>query len=240
MAFQKSPLIEKTKLILDAFGRHGVRSFLDLGGCWGVSGAYTFQSLLAFDIERAVIIDADVTAQVKQRATAFPQLELMQGSFDSSDLIDRLGKVDAIIMYDILLHQVAPDWDELIALYAPHTNLFVIYNQMWTGSEHTLRLFDLGLEEYAANTPYGSGSSYLEGRMAELKARWDDIDPATGRKHQDQHNFWQWGIVVPDLMRVMWSHGFKAELMKDYGSFHGLKHFENNGFVFSRTNGFLY
>ena len=240
MAFEKAPVVEKTNLMLNAFQKHKVRYFLDLGGCWGVNGAYTFQSLLAFEIERAIIVDSDITSQVKQRGIAFPQLELIEGSFGNSEIVERVGNIDAVVMYDILLHQVKPNWDEVIELYSRCTNVFVIYNQMWTGSENTIRLFDLGFEEYAANTPYGSGNRYLNDRVKKLISSWDEIDPETGRKYQDQHSFWQWGIVLPDLIKAMWIRGFKLELMKDYGSFHGLEHFEDNGFVFVRSKQWFY
>ena len=203
MAFEKTPVVEKTNLVLDAFQTHHVKSFLDLGGCWGVNGAYTFQSLLTFDIDRAFIVDADITALAEQRGSAFPQLELMRGSFGDTEIVKRVGNVDAIIMYDILLHQVQPNWDQIVELYAKSTDLFVIYNQMWTASDETIRLFDLGFEEYAANTPYGSGNRYLNDRVKDLISNWDEIDSNSGRKFQDQHSYWQWGIVLPDLVEVM-------------------------------------
>jgi len=102
-----------------AFERCRVRSFADLGGVWAVDGGYTFFALERFDIERAYLVDEDHTDAVRERAEGFTGLELVTANFGARTTADRLGSVDAVILFDVLLHQVAPDWDEILELYAP-------------------------------------------------------------------------------------------------------------------------
>ena len=90
-------------------------SILDVGACWGVHGGYTFHALESGRIERAVIADGDVTTLTRARAAADPRIALAEGNIGDAAFIDALPPSDAAIMFDVLLHQVAPDWDEFLA-----------------------------------------------------------------------------------------------------------------------------
>ena len=67
--------------------------------------------------------------------------------------MQQIGKVDAITLFDVLLHQVNPDWDEILEMYAPSTTYFIIYNQQFVAADKTVRLLDLGYEDFFKNVP---------------------------------------------------------------------------------------
>jgi hypothetical protein len=46
---------------------------------------------------------------------------LIEGNFGSPAVAQQLQNVDAILLFDVLLHQVSPDWDEILDLYATRT-----------------------------------------------------------------------------------------------------------------------
>jgi hypothetical protein len=128
-------------------------SFADLGGIWNVNGAYTFYTLREYGAKKAFIADTDFTAPALKEAKSWDNLKLIQGSFGEDSVAQQIGSVDAIFMFDVLLHQVKPDWNQVLETYAKRTSYFVIYNQQWVGSQGTLRLFDLGQKGYFENVP---------------------------------------------------------------------------------------
>ncbi len=46
----------KAELALRAVRRNGVKTFADLGGCWGVNGGYTYFILDNADIQHAYVV----------------------------------------------------------------------------------------------------------------------------------------------------------------------------------------
>ncbi|MGK0260447.1 MAG: hypothetical protein ACI96M_003895 [Candidatus Azotimanducaceae bacterium] len=66
----------------------------------------------------------------------------------------KVPSVDCIFLFDVLLHQVNPNWDTVLRRCAEKTDCFVIYNQQWIGSPITTRLLELGHDEYFASTPH--------------------------------------------------------------------------------------
>lgn len=97
-----------------AVSKHKVKSFADIGGCWGVHCGYSFDILDRHKIDRAFVADQFVTAPSRERAKAYSQLQFIQGLFNQQGYIAAFPEVDALIMYDILLHQVDLDWDEFL------------------------------------------------------------------------------------------------------------------------------
>ncbi len=220
----------KKDLIDFAFERFGLRSFADLGGVWNVEGGYTFYTLERFPIEHAFLVDTDFTDGVLQRAQAYPSLELVQGNFGTTEIIAKVENVDAAMFFDTLLHQVSPDWDRVLGLWAPKVRHFLILNQQFTGAEHTVRLLDLGEEEYFRNVPHTRN----EGPYESLFRKLDEIHPQHNRLYRDIHNIWQWGITDGDLVARMQKLGFTMQYYKNIGRFGDLDNFENHAFVFSR------
>ena len=118
----------KGELIEIAHALRPIRSFADLGGCWGVNGGYSFHAskLIGPQLERGAIVDQHITALTSERAEKLPNIQLITGLLDSADSRKAVGSVDALIMFDILLHQVNPDWEEFILSWLPHANMLII------------------------------------------------------------------------------------------------------------------
>jgi len=226
------PLLrEKLAMIRRAGEEYGVRSFADLGGVWGVEGGYTFYALDRLEAERALLIDTNFTAEVRSRAAAYPQLSLVRGEFGSDEVLSQVNRVDAVFLFDVLLHQVAPDWDEVLRRYAQVTDLFLIFNQQFTGAQ-TVRFLELGEEEYFRHVPHLRS----EGIFPTLFQRLDEPHPQHDRPYRDIHNIWQWGIVTSDLRRVMDSLGFEEVYHRRCGVWPRLPQIENQSFLFRRRS----
>ena len=216
-------------MIERAFERCRVRSFADLGGVWAVDGGYTFSALERFEIERAYLVDEDPTDAVRERASDYPQLEVVSANFGSRATAGRLGAVDAVILFDVLLHQVAPDWDEILELYAPRTRSFVIVNPQWVGEGDAVRLLDLGREEYLRSVPP------LD-LHAEVFAKLGENNPRRDRPWRDVHDIWQWGISDPALTATLERLGFALVYFEDLGPWQHLDRFRNRAFAFARED----
>ena len=132
----------KLDLIDFAFENHGVRSFADLGGVWGVEGGYTFYALDKHKVDKAFLVDTHPTKVVLEKAKKYQQLEVLEGSFGDQSMVSQVAGVDAVFFFDVLLHQVSPDWDTILELYGRQTRCFIIYIQQWIGSGVTSRLLE--------------------------------------------------------------------------------------------------
>jgi hypothetical protein len=217
----------KTRAIDAAFQRWGVRSFADLGGLWAVEGGYTFHALDGHDIERAVLVDTGDPGPVGTHARSYPQLELLRANFGSPDVPGRVGPVDAVLFFDVLLHQVAPDWDEILAMYATVAPCFVIVQPQYTEGAGAVRLLDLGLEEYLRVTPT---VAYDEALFADL----DAIHPTYGRPVRDIHEIWQWGITDAALEGAMAALGYEAFYFENAGPWQDSELFEAHAWGYHR------
>lgn len=217
----------KMRVIDSAFERVGARSCADLGGVWAVDAGYTFYCLEKHAADRAVLVDENFTDPVRRRARDFPQLELVQLNFGQPEAAERVGSVDLVLLFDVLLHQVAPDWNQILELYVPTTRAFGIVNPQYVRGAETVRLLDLGRETYLDLVP---PLPIHEG----IWDRIDDFDPARGRIARDIHDVWQWGIVDDDLVATMDRLGFELTYFENAGAWRGLPAFENHAFVFAR------
>ncbi|HKP73682.1 MAG TPA: class I SAM-dependent methyltransferase [Pyrinomonadaceae bacterium] len=215
------------ELIDFAFSRFDIRSFADLGGVWRVEGGYTFHALGKHNVSHAFLVDTHPTEIVRKRAAKFPRLKLVTGDFGDEEVAREAGDVEAVFFFDVLLHQVNPDWDRILEMYA-RARCFIIYNQQWTGA-HTTRLLELGEDEYFRNVPHDRTVAPYN----ELFKKLDEKHPEHDRKWRDVHHIWQWGITDKDLRSKVESLGFREQYMKNFGAFGNLKNFENHGFVFS-------
>jgi len=208
------PILEhKAALALQAARLYGIRSFADIGACYGVNGAYSFYLLDNVpEIKQSYIIDGVVTQATRERAATYPNAQLITGLFNDPSFIEKTPNVDAVIMYDILLHQVDLNWDEFLTAWSKKTRVFVIYNQMWTMHPHTVRFIEFGKDWY---------QKWVMCPRSEVLDRWfelhDVADPETGRLQKDLFNYWQWGITKDDLVAHVESLGFKLQFMQDYG-----------------------
>ncbi len=106
----------KTELIDFACRSFEVKSFADLGGVWRVDGGYTFYALQRYRIERAFLVDTDFADRVVERKASYPTLQLIEGNFGEEEVARRIGTVDVLLFFDTLLHQVNPDWDQVLEM----------------------------------------------------------------------------------------------------------------------------
>jgi hypothetical protein len=215
---------DKLRLIEFAFSHLGIHSFADLGAVWGVNGGYTFYTLDMFTISRAVMVDTYTTDTVQKQITNYPQLRFIQGFFGDTSVISEVGNAGAIIFFDVLLHQVSPNWDDVLDLYTPNAQHLIIFNPQWVGSEHTIRLIELGENEYFKNVPHSKNEPPYD----DLFQKLDD------RELRDAINIWQYGITDKDLHAKIERTGFRLQYYANCGRFGNLKNFENHAFVFSR------
>jgi hypothetical protein len=202
----------KTAVIDEAIARYGLRSVVDLGGCWGVNGAYTFHALNRGELDRAVIVDGQITRLTRERAATRPQLELLEAPLGTAETVERIGKVDGAIMYDILLHQVGPDWDQFLRRWSDVDTL-IICNQNWLGPQ-TVRFADWDVEEYLRRVLHGN-----ENRIRQWYAEHDQWNQEQGKPWRDVYNFWQWGITTKDLVGVLWDLGYRIDYLFNHGEF---------------------
>lgn len=222
---------DKIELIDRAFTSLGIESFADLGAVWRVEGAYTFHALDKHPVKDAALVDLNVTPTVSARAKSYPQLRLINGNFGDQGVSNKVGDVDAVFLFDVLLHQVSPDWDGILDMYAQKAKALVIYNQQWTGSENTVRLLDLGEKEYFRNVPHDRRVE----EYSNLFQRLDEKHPEMDRPWRDFPGIWQWGITDAELASKASQLGFDLVYKKDCGRFGKLRNFENHAFIFSRT-----
>lgn len=223
----------KKELIDLVFTDHVSRpaSFADLGGIWGVDGAYTFYILKNYPVRRAVLVDTDVTAGTTRKQKRVEVLELIQGDFGKLAIAEHIGHVDAVVFFDVLLHQVSPDWNEVLEMYASRTECIVIYNQQFVVAEKTVRLPDLGKDEYFRHVPMDpAGRGYKD-----LFERPGMIHPRYNKPYRDVHNVWQWGITDGDLVSCMEGLGFRPVFQKNHGQFSSSPSFENHAFIFTKA-----
>jgi hypothetical protein len=224
---------DKKELIDNTFRRCNPvpSSFADLGGIWNVDGGYTFYTLGKYKASHAILADTEITESVFQKSSLNNNLKLIQGNFGEPAVAERIGKVDAIFLFDVLLHQVKPDWNEILKMYAERTSYFVVYNPQWIGSGETVRLIDLGKDEYFRNVPHAKDAPLY--RM--FYEKMFEINPRHNRIWRDVHNVWQWGITDRDLTGEMENLGFKMKWFRNCGQFGHLPNFENHAFIFQRS-----
>lgn len=193
-----------------------------------MEGGYTFYALETYQPGRAVLVDEEPTAIVIGRAKGFPTLTLLAKNFGEEQTPPSLGHVDAVLLFDVLLHQVDPDWDGILRMYASVTDCFIIANPQYIAAPTTTRLLDLGRERYMKLVP-------PQPRYGDLFDRLDEYLPDRGRRYRDIHNVWQWGIVDRDLVAGMNNLGFELVYFENAGQWQAQPAFEHHAFVFERV-----
>jgi hypothetical protein len=223
---------DKKELIDTAFQNvvPEAKSLADLGGVYRIDGAYTFYSLDTYRLRKAFLVDTDFTASVRERSRQYDSLILIEENFGHSEVAKRIGRVDVVFLFEVLLHQVKPDWDQIIEMYSLVTDCFVVFNQQFIFSDKTVRLLDLGFDEYFKHVRVDRESPHYKN----LVERTDEIHPQHNRPWRDVHNVWQWGITNNDLIGTMDRLQFTMCYHKNHGQFSNFKSFENHAFIFCR------
>lgn len=224
---------EKLRLIDRTFSSYfpGARSFADLGGIWKVNAAYSRYSLKKFPVDRGILVDTDIPSELNKRLRRYRKLEVVQGDFGDQAIVDRIGHVDVIYFFDVLLHQANPDWDRIISRYAKNCPCFVIYNQQLIRGDETIRLTDLPFEEYVELT-----SRFREEFCRYVYEHRNEIHPKFHKPWKDIHTIAQWGITDSRLRGLMQELGYREVYFENHGMFVDLPAFENHAFVFKRNS----
>jgi hypothetical protein len=215
-----------------AISELGIASFADLD----IGATYGEHALYAIDrpsVHSGTLVDARAARGRPQLLDAIehaaerPGLRVVDGDAFDADTIAEIGQVDAVFLFNVLLHMVAPDWSRVLEVYAPATSCFVIGNPQWRGSAETVRLVELGRDRYLEAVP----SSAATNDPFEHLHEWS---PAEQRLNRDSRTIWQWGITDADLKAQLRELGFDLELERSHGPFAGAEAFASKTFVFSR------
>jgi hypothetical protein len=227
--------IKGKKALIDfACRRIGIRSFADLGGIWGVDGEYTFYVMKTYEIEAAFLVDITCNDTVIEKKKLYPTLKIINGNFGDEEIARQIAGVDAVILFDVLLHQVRPDWSEILDMYAYRTKCFLIFNPQFIASKNTIRLLDLGEENYFRNIPHTKDEEPYKAVFEKMYEVHPRPQYKNQRIYRDIHDIWQWGIVDSDLVAKMEILGFTLHYFKNWGRFSNLANFENHAFAFWR------
>jgi hypothetical protein len=231
MELDNQPLQIKTNLIDYAVKKYAIRSIMDVGACWGVNGGYTFHAL-ENGVETALILDGKITSLTAERAKKYgDRVQCVQMNLSDIVAVQNLPEVDAILLFDVLLHQVSPDWDAFMAMYVRKARVMIIYNQDFIGDK-TIRFVDLGREFY---TTYRFTRELND--IDEWFAKHYQIDPRYGKIYRDIHHFWQFGITSTDIIRHASAMGFRLDLFENYGLFsEEMPFIERHSFLFHKSN----
>lgn len=203
-----------------------LESFADLGGIGTVFGQYSFHMMAHPSIKLGILADSKINDWAREQATQ-RGIRCVDGDFTKPEIISEIGTVDAVLIFDVLLHTVAPDWNELIALYADSARCFIIANPQWTRSEETIRLLDLGRAGFLDAVPTSKNHDEIFDRLDE----WFDL---FDRPYRDAMHIWQWGVTGPDLIAKMGELGFRMDYYARLNPFWDANGFVNMSFVFSR------
>ena len=216
-----------------AVSQLGIESFasLDNGVTYGEQALY---AIAKPELCRGVLADVRLTRprdqilNMLELAAEWPGLRVVGGDALTEATAREVGRVDAIFLLNVLLHAVAPDWDEVLALYAPRTECFVIGQPQWVASPETVRLHDLPREEWLEAMPDSIARSGIVDRLGEWFA--PQLRPL-----RDARTLWQWGITDAGLEGRLRQLGFALAHRIDHGALPGTGAFVNRTLVFSRV-----
>jgi hypothetical protein len=211
----------------------GIESFASLEFAQAY-GQYAFYAIDKPTVRCGALVDVlarrarDHLLSAIEQAAERPGMTVLEGGFSDPRTVAEIGQVDAILLFDVLLRMVDPDWDQVLELYAPATSSFVISNPQWENGEETVRLIDLGREKYREVVPPWAAHLELFDHMDE----WHD---AQQRPFRDVIHVWQWGITDSDLVAKLDELGFRVEYEQALGRFRDAQGFMNKAFVFTRS-----
>jgi hypothetical protein len=175
----------------------GVASFVSLEVGQGY-GQYAMYMIDKPQVTRGVLLDPtgrvprDQLLTAIERAAERPGMQVLDDLFWDPETIGKIGKVDTVVLYDVLMRLVGPNWDQVLELYAPSASSFVICNPQWESEGDTVRLIDLGRERYLEVAPPWPAARAL----FDEPHTWPAGEP---RPSMDGPHVWQWGITDRDL-----------------------------------------
>jgi Glycosyltransferase like family len=227
-----APPPAKIRAIDYAVDELGVESFASLEIAQAY-GQYAFHAIDKASVRRGVLIDVrpsrprDHLLSAIEQAAERPGMEVLDAPFSDPATVSEVGKVDTILLFDVLHRMVGPDWDQVLELYAPVTGSFVITSPQWKG-DTTVRLIDLGRDKYSAAVPPWD-------THRELFERLDDRFEGQERSYRDSSHVWQWGITDEDLLTKMEQLGFSLAREWSLDTPPDTEGFVNRAFAFTRS-----
>lgn len=194
------------------------------GAVWNADGGHTFYATERHGVREAVLVDTDVTPRVLERAKNHPGLRIIEGNFADASMPGRVGNVDGVFFFDVLLHQVSPDWSDMLQRTA---RVLLVFNQQFTNLPRTTRLLDLGRDGYFRNVPVGPN----EEPTRHIFEIWMPFIRSTRSPTATSIISGSGELSMPTLSVEckIW-----MQLYKNCGQFGQLKNVENHAFLFSR------
>lgn len=212
----------------------GVESFASLE-TGSAHGQYAFYAIEKAGVQRGTLVDVSarqpgaLLLSTLDRAAEHPGMRVLDGAFADARTLTEIGEVDAVLLFDVLLRLVEPDWDRTLELYAPITSSFVIANPQWEGDGETTRLIELGREKFLEAVPPW-------GPHLELFDRLHEWHSSQQRPYRDTTDVWQWGITNSDLETKMAELGFSLARQWDLHPVPGATGFTNKALTFTRSD----
>jgi hypothetical protein len=191
-----------------------VNSFADLGGAWcDYEGGYSFYLMEQHRVPNGFLVDGYATDQLRENVARYPGLRFIQEDFSQPRVADQIGHVDVLLLFDVLYVQANPGWQSLLETYAPRTRCMLISNVHYNRLKQTLKLMDLGEDEYFKYVP---GDRNSPGHK-DLFAKLDEIHPEYKCRYRDCHHYWQWAMTDADLVAKMSALGFRMHYSRTIG-----------------------
>jgi hypothetical protein len=222
--------VKKKEAIDYAFQYLSIESHAELGCIWNIDGAYSLYIANQYKPKRIVMADTHWTEEALKKCRLKKEIEIIQDNFGSEKVVVQTGKIDAIILFDVLIHQVDPNWDRILQMYSQNTNVFIVMEPIFISSPVTVRLLDLGRDEYFRIVPHDP----THPTYSSLFDKMYEMHPEHNRIWRDVHHVWQWGITQHDLLDKMSRLGFELNWLKNHGRFEGLNDFDYTAFAFAR------
>jgi hypothetical protein len=212
-------IIEKKSIIDIAFDKYKINTVAELGCTWNIDCAYGLYIANKYHVDKVKFVDVVWGDSAVAACAGMDNSEIIAGNFGDEAICQQVGNVDAVIMFWILLHQVNPNWDKLLTMYSRNSEIMIIGNPQWRG-EHTIRLFELGQDEYCKNVPI----------YRDVKKIFE------AKKWSGSHEYWQWGITDNDLIDTMKKLGYKMAYYINCGKFDSLPNFDDCYYIFKKDN----
>ena len=202
----------------------------DIGGIWGVDGGYGVYAKTVLGINEVQIIDSHWTDTAKQ-ACDNAGIKIVDSFVDTYLHDGRLDNTDCVCLFHFLLHQVSPDWREILRKLSFSVKIVLINNPQWIHGKAGFRLTELDSNEYFSLVPHSeSEANYKDLYNAPL-----EIDPLHKKPRRDLHHFWQWAITNNDLITWMSSLNYELKYIRPSTLWSHNKHFQDYGFIFYNT-----
>ncbi len=220
----------KLDLLCLANDLYNPNSLCDIGGIWGVDGGYGVYAKTVLGIENVRIVDSHWTDTAKQ-CCKDSGVKIVDSFIDTYLNEDKLGNTDCVCLFHFLLHQVSPDWREILRQLSSLVKIVIINNPQWINGKAGFRLTELDSNEYFSLVPHTENeANYKDLYNAPL-----EIDPLHKKPRRDLHHFWQWAITNNDLISWMNSLGYDLKYIRPSSVWSHNKHFQDYGFIFYNT-----